>query len=221
MTQSVKRHSIGRPVGSDNEKVRNALLEAARRLFLANEFKAVSIKRIAEAAGVNGAMVNYYFGGKKGLYLAMVEDVFAPMVIRLEQIKSQENQSVADFISSYSCLLAENPWWPNFVVREVLFGEGEMRDFILEKFASTMAPTLLQAVEREVAAGNFRADVRPDFTLMSLMGLSVFPFIAKPILEKVMGLCLDAETVSQLATHNTELFLHGVSAVKTVNEESQ
>jgi len=214
MIQAVNRPGIGRPPGSDADKVRNSLLEAARGLFLNNEFKAVSIKRIAEAAGVNGAMVNYYFGGKKGLYLAMVEDVVASMLARLEQVRNVENQSIADFISSYSMVLVEHPWWPNFVVREVLFGEGELREFVLEKFASTLVPTLMQAVEAEIQAGNFRADVKPQFTVMSLMGLSVFPFLARPIIEQVMGWSLDAEKVSQLAAHNTELFLHGVSAVK-------
>ncbi|MBL4819671.1 MAG: TetR/AcrR family transcriptional regulator, partial [Gammaproteobacteria bacterium] len=70
-----KGRTLGRPIGGDSEKVKQKLLDAARQLFISCEFKAVSVRQIAKSAGVNGAMVNYYFGGKRGLYLAMVEQV--------------------------------------------------------------------------------------------------------------------------------------------------
>ena len=203
---------LGRPAGGNSEQVRADLLQAAREHFLSSEFKAVSIRLIAATAGVNGAMVNYYFGGKQGLYLAMTDDLLQSLELSLQQLGDESNVSVADFSSSYCKLLAENPWWPNFMVREVLFGKGETRAAVIGKFSSVLAPQLLQSIQREITAGHFREDLNPGLTLMSLMAMTIFPFLAKPMVESVLQLTIDQDTVNTLAAHNTQLFLHGVEA---------
>ena len=211
MIESKTRNSnLGRPAGRDSEKVKADLLQAARQHFLSSEFKAVSIRLIAETAGVNGAMVNYYFGGKQGLYMAMVDDLLQSLEQSLGELGNNSDVSVADFSRSYCKLLAENPWWPNFMVREVLFSEGEIRDAIIQKFGSVLAPRLLQSIQEGVETGRYRQDLNPGLTLISLMGMTVFPFIAKPILESVLNLSIDEKMATTLAEHNTQLFLHGI-----------
>src|SRR5678815_6090761 len=69
------RRPRGRPSARDDATVRESLLEAARRLFLARGFAAVSIREIAAEAGATAAMIHYYFGDKLGLYRAMLEAV--------------------------------------------------------------------------------------------------------------------------------------------------
>ena len=204
-----KRNNLGRPAGKDSERVRADLLDAAREHFLSREFKAVSIRRIAETAGVNGAMVNYYFGGKQGLYMAMVEDLFQRLEASLGELDRDSELTVADFSRSYCKLLAENPWWPNFFVREVLFSEGETREAIIDKFRSVFAPRLLQSIQAEISAGHFRQDLNPGLTLLSLMAMTIFPFLAKPMVEQILQLSLDETTVGVLAAHNTYRFLLG------------
>ena len=68
------------------------------------------MRQIAETAGVNAAMVNYYFGGKQGLYLAMIEVLLSGLEEKLKEIGSSEALSVADFSRSYSQVLLDNPW---------------------------------------------------------------------------------------------------------------
>lgn len=200
----------GRPAGGDSERVRRDLLGAARDHFLRRDFKAVSLREIASSAGVNGAMVNYYFGGKKGLYLAMVDDLFDSLDEKMRSLSDDSEFSIADFSRSYCLLLAENPWWPNFVAREILFSEGETREEVLQRFSKMIAPKLLQAIGHEVAEGNYRKDLSPELTIMSLMGMTIFPFLATPMVESVFGMKLDVAAASKLATHNINLFLNGV-----------
>jgi len=214
------RNNLGRPAGKDSERVRANLLDAAREHFLSREFKAVSIRRIAETAGVNGAMVNYYFGGKQGLYMAMVEDLFQRLEDSLGELDKDSALTVADFSHSYCKLLAENPWWPNFFVREVLFSEGETREAIIDKFRSVFAPRLLQSIQAEISAGHFRQDLNPGLTLLSLMAMTIFPFLAKPMVEQILQLSLDETTVGVLAAHNTKLFLHGVEVAAGAEVQS-
>ena len=63
-----KQRTRGRPKTTGAEDVRDALLNAARDLFLRYGYRAVSSRQIAAAAGANSAMIAYYFGGKPGLY---------------------------------------------------------------------------------------------------------------------------------------------------------
>jgi TetR/AcrR family transcriptional regulator len=128
MTEATKKRALGRPSGASNDQVKDNLLDAARQLFLSFDYQGVSVRQIAELAGVNPAMVKYYFGDKKGLYLALVEQLFVPMEAKLSEMRGQAQPKIADFIKNYTELLAENPWWPNFVAREVLFREGRFSE---------------------------------------------------------------------------------------------
>lgn len=202
----------GRPSGGDGDRVRGQLLQAARELFLDNEFRAVSIRQIASAAGVNGAMVSYYFGGKQGLYLAMVDEMLLSLQQKLENLHAPGTVSLVDFSRGYCQLLADNPWWPNFLVREVLFSDGEIRAAVIHKLGTTFVPTLLQSFRQEAAAGRYRSDLDPGLTLLSLMGMTVFPFLARPVVEQVLQMQVDSDFAARLADHNTQLFLHGVQA---------
>ena len=221
MIESKPRNgNLGRPAGRDSEKVKADLLQAARQHFLASEFKAVSIRRIGETAGVNGAMVNYYFGGKQGLYMAMVDDLFQSLEQSLGELGKNTDVKVEDFSSSYCHLLARNPWWPNFMVREVLFGEAEMREAMIAKFSSVSAPRLLQSIGEDIASGHFRQDLNPQLTLVSLLGMTIFPFLAKPMVEKILNFKIDETAAVALAEHNTQLFLRGVEETSAGGSQS-
>ncbi|MDP1929862.1 MAG: TetR/AcrR family transcriptional regulator [Gammaproteobacteria bacterium] len=202
----------GRPAGADTENVRALLLDAARKQFSVREFKGVSIKTIAEAAGVNGAMVHYYFGDKRGLYLTMVEQIFAPMIENLTLLEDSHYHSIEGFIKSYMALLAENPWWPNFVIREVLFGEEEFRLLIISRIRDHLAPGLLKLIQQEREDGHFRDDLEPRFALLSLMSMTIFPFLARPLLESALEIRVNEGAVDALSEHTCKLFLSGVIA---------
>ncbi len=202
----------GRPAGGDSDKVRADLLEAARTHFLSNEFKAVSLRNIADSAGVNAAMVNYYFGGKQGLYLAMVDELLQSIAASLDEIGRSESLTITEFASRYSLLLAANPWWPNFMVREVLFSDGEIRAAVLEKVKTMFAPSLLGLIQKEIANGNYRSDLDPQLALISLMGMTIFPFLARPMLSQVLNMEMNEELAGVISQHHAHLFLHGVMA---------
>ncbi|MEQ8955616.1 MAG: TetR family transcriptional regulator, partial [Gammaproteobacteria bacterium] len=203
----------GRPAGGDSDRVRTDLLDAARTHFLSNEFKAVSLRHIAETAGVNAAMVNYYFGGKQGLYLAMVDELLQSISASLEEIGRSESLTITEFARRYSLLLAQNPWWPNFMVREVLFSDGEIRSAILDKLKTLFAPSLLGLIQKEIDSGNYREDLNPRLALLSLMGMSIFPFLARPMLSQVLNMEMTDSQVATMSQHNAQLFLRGVTAI--------
>lgn len=69
---------------SEKRNTPQKLLSAAAPLFATSGFNAVTIHQIAEAAKVNVALISYYFGGKEGLYAAVLESQLCPLLQSLE-----------------------------------------------------------------------------------------------------------------------------------------
>lgn len=65
---------------------REALIVAAEQVFALYGFNAAGTRQLAEAAGVNQALISYHFGGKEGLYLAVFERIAAHLRKRLGPI---------------------------------------------------------------------------------------------------------------------------------------
>ena len=208
--ESQRKKNVGRPAAKDGEQVKADLMEAARQHFLKREFKAVSVREIAQSAGVNGAMVSYYFGSKQGLYIAMVQELMGSLEESLAELGDENDLTVTDFSRIYARVLVANPWWPNFLAREVLFQDGETRDAIVGQFASALAPRILKSIGLNIENGNYRKDLDPQLAMISMIGLTVFPFLAKPLFESVLHRNLDGNTVEQLVEHNIKLFHQGV-----------
>jgi TetR/AcrR family transcriptional regulator len=197
----------GRPKGRDPEAVRNALLSAARSLFSQRAFKAVSVRELAAAAKVNPAMVNYYFGDKQGLYEAMVEESLGPLLEALEEgVSSGRPISAQTLFGRYVDILAANPWLPNLLVREVLYGEPGFRDRYVRRFATRFAAGMSRSLRQDSAQGPLREDLDPELTLLSFISLAVFPFLARPIVEQALGLEISPEFARRWTRHSMRLF---------------
>ena len=206
------RRSRGRPTGGD-AAVREALLEAARRLFLARGFSAVSIRELAAAAGANAAMIHYYFGDKLGLYRAMLEGAVTPFRAALEDMRGRntgEGIDIRALIRLYMHTLAANPWVPQLIVQEVLAEGGRFRSQFIENFAGRLAPMFVEVLGREQAAGRLRADVDLRLAAVSVISLCVFPFVSLPVTSRVLGLSVEGDSLERLATHTGDVLLRGL-----------
>jgi AcrR family transcriptional regulator len=213
MSKQIKSNRLakarpGRPKGRDSEQSRLALIDAARDLFSVREFSAVSLRQIAEQANVNPAMVHYHFGGKEGLYSAMLEERFAPLLQQLELLPS-ERPTLSHFVDSYVRMLAANPWLPNLVVREVLYGASSFRQKFIEQFASRAGSIVPQIIKEESDAGRLRADLDPVFATLSLLSMALFPFIGRPVVEPALGLEMDESFVQSWVNHVLRIFYEG------------
>ena len=210
MSGKPRAKAPGRPPRMQGDQVPQLLLEAARSLFLAYEFKAVSVRNIATQAGVNPAMVNYYFGSKQGLYLAMVEQMLASLQQSLQSLQGAQG-SIAEFVAAYMRFLSQNPWWPNFIVREVLYGKEQFRSQIAQRINQSMASRVVAGIKAEIDAGKFRADLDPELAAWSLMGMMVFPFLSTPLVKTILHKEIDQSNIASFIEHTCQMFLQGAS----------
>jgi AcrR family transcriptional regulator len=194
--------------------VRSALLTSARDLFLQYGFRAVSARQVASRAGVDPAMVQYYFASKRGLYLAMIDGVVAPLRELVEgmNLASDRPADLATFLELYMRVAAANPWVPALLIREVLPAEGELRRDVVGRVIRPMAGALRQAIVRAQADGRLDPSLRPEFVLITVLSLAMWPFLVRPLVEPVLGIAFEGDRLDALIAHARGVLERGTGA---------
>ena len=126
----------------------------------------------------------------------------------IEQMAYAQAEGVASV--SGMRMLAANPWVPQLIVQEVLAEGGRFRTQFIEQFAGRLAPMLADVLRREQAAGRLRNDFDPKLGAISAISLCVFPFVSLPVTSRVLGLSVEGESLERLATHTSNVLLHGL-----------
>jgi TetR/AcrR family transcriptional regulator len=207
-----RRRGRGRPRGASAGNVRERLLTTARELFVRYGYRAVSSRQIGAAAGVNFAMIRYYFGGKPGLYREVLHGLLPAELTELGGLAERGGgPRLADILGNITRLWAANPWIAGFVLREVLMPAGPMRAMFLREFPERFAPLIERAVQAEIASGALRADLDPRLLVLSVVSLAVFPFLGFPLTSRVFGVQNDDEFVTRFLAHTQALLAHGTA----------
>lgn len=206
----VSQRKAGRPREQHREQVRARLVTAARELFARHGFDAVSLRQVADHSGVTPAMVNYYFGGKHGLWLAVLEDyleeALGSMLAARAEIEGPGGIDV--YLQRHAALLGRQPWVAPLLFREVILGGGPSADFV-ERFPAQLRELLRSAVERAKARREIDASLDTDLLVISLLAAAIFPFLVRPMVSRVFSTTVDADFAARWASHAAQLFHRG------------
>lgn len=200
----------GRPSSGKGFDSRQALIDAARELFAGNGYDEVSIKRIADAAGVNPAMIQYHFNGKSGLLETAFDEAIAPVVAELGTLSSRGGRIDLGLVFDiYMRTMAANPWLPKMILQHVLPEGGRLQDRTAHRIAGGVAPAIRGLIKRGQTNGELRRDLDPRLTTISLVSLALFPFLAQPVIKRVLGVELDGPLAAALVEHTSLMFHRG------------
>jgi AcrR family transcriptional regulator len=160
---------------------------AAKIVFHKKGFAAARTRDIAEEAGMNLALLNYYFRSKEKLFqLIMFEAVtgfMQNMAVVFNDEKTSFDRKVELMAENYINFCMKDPEAPLFVISEIRSHGAE----ILERMPA--AKMILQSVFikqfRVFAEKSKISEPNPLHFLMNLMGMIIFPFIGSPMIKKV------------------------------------
>src|SRR5262245_250765 len=161
-------------------QVRQRLVEAAIALAREQGFQAVGVRRIASAAGVTPGMIAYYFGDKRGLYEAMLESTYQQLVERMSALLERPGSigdPIARLVDLQISTLADTPWLPPLLAREVLARESPLREFFAERLAKGPAVLVPQMLRREMDAGRIRDDLDPVLLMLLILGMGIVAYL--------------------------------------------
>lgn len=207
----------GRP--QKNLEVRQLLIEHARDLFVVQPYDKVSTRLVAERAGVNIAMIRYYFGNKAGLFEAMLRETLRPMQLQMQKlIDESSHENFLDLMRTYYKEMAKVPKFPRLVAQVMNMPPSEVQRELLEKvFVDIAKPAQDVIFEKLIEEGVLRKDMDPKLCRVSYISLMVFPFIAPPPLLALHGIELNEEFLNRLIEHNIKLMSEGFVATTSTS----
>lgn len=206
---STERHR-GRPATAGQPDLRLQILDIAEELFSTHGYAATSVRQIAEQAGVNPALVHYYFGNKKALLQNVMDRALAPLVEAIAAMGDDPDTSPETIVRLLLYMAASHPNIPRLMTREVLLPGGEMKRHFAKNLAPSLGGALPGLLDQAKAAGRVRQDIDPAVSSMLIMAMCVFPFIARDLAEPVLGVHFDAGGVELLAQQISQLLRQGI-----------
>ncbi|PKP02257.1 MAG: TetR/AcrR family transcriptional regulator [Bacteroidetes bacterium HGW-Bacteroidetes-6] len=162
------------------------ILEAAREVFLEKGFDGARMQEIANKAGINKALLHYYFRTKEKLFMGIFVEAIGQLIPRVQsavQYSTSFRDLVTIFVHSYHDIMEANPYLPVFVVREI----NRMPELVVDmmKNKGFDVGMIKMIISFQVSQGNIRP-VDPVQFLISLIGQCIFPFIGMPLLKGVL-----------------------------------
>jgi AcrR family transcriptional regulator len=158
---------------------RAALLKAATRLFAERGYDAVPIGAVAAEAGVNKALISYHYGGKRGLYRAILVSAFAELAADLKAAEAEGQGAARTLGALLACLSRvreRSPAFPVLFLREVL--SHGVEPAALPHLAEILAVTQ-RVARRGMREGVFRR-VDPISLHFALFGSVVYFLATEP-----------------------------------------
>lgn len=157
---------------TDKPDKRQALMDTAERLFAERGFEAVSVRELAAEAGVNLAMVSYYFGSKEGLFEAIIEHKIPRTRQSLEHLLHSQLspwEKLSQTIDIYVDRMLSTPTFSRVIMREMsLQQRPEFVHRITEQIGLNM--DIIRSFIREgTEKGDFRY-VDEELTLATIFG---------------------------------------------------
>ena len=169
----------------ENKNTEQIILEAAEKIFLDKGYAATKTTEIAQEAGINHAMLHYYFRTKENLFNKIFENKVQYFLSSYSSAFSQKlpfREKVRLGIEAHFDFIGTNPKIPMFIMREVVSNE-EKRDFILQRIIPqglVVFDEWEQTIKEEVAKGNIQP-VNPVDLILNIASLNVFAYIAGQI----------------------------------------
>ncbi|WP_374350289.1 CerR family C-terminal domain-containing protein [Chitinimonas sp.] len=211
---SPPKHIVG-------DETRQALLDAATTVFLAEGFRAARVKDIAAAAGVRLSAINYHFGGKEGLYLAVLQ-YHARLALQHSPLPQPDagkplEQRFREFVRAMvvRMLDASNPSRiASLMVREAASPTPAL-DVMFETFSKPQSAVLLGML-----AELFGPAAAPDLLArcgLSVVGQSMVYVGMRPLVSKLRpDFYQRPEAVAELAEHIATFSWAGLSALAQI-----
>lgn len=163
-----------------------SILIAAREVFMQYGFDGASMQRIADRAGINKSLLHYYYRSKEKLFRQIFSKVFSKFIPHLGVIFTSDmsmEEKVIAFVDRYVDVFLEEPLIPIFVLQEIQKNPQHLTGLIREAGIDPdlMVSNIVGSMEKE----GIKMD-EPRHFLVNLIGLCVFPFVARPLVQRML-----------------------------------
>lgn len=201
-----------------HDDTRQTILDAAIQVFAETGEAGARTDAIARAAGVNKALLHYYFGTKEGLYEAALDAVSAGLMDRYRAVLdgpgSPGERLLRHFLNHFDHL-ASGGTFSRLMAHEMMrsrAGQPGRLDRVVALVFQPLHRRIGELMREGVASGQLRA-VDPGAAIVSLTGSNVFYFVSAPVFRELTG--VDPREPAWLARQRAALLDFAASILYT------
>ena len=198
-----------------DKNTEETILQSARKSFMQKGLSGARMQDIADGAGINKALVHYYFESKENLFNLIFEEEFGKFFFNLASVISSDIplfEKIEEIVSLDIERLSQFPDMPLFVINEV----SRNPKMLAERFDQLKLKDVLGNFQKQISAeikkGTIKTITAPQL-LINIQSLSIFPFIAKPMLKKLMQLS-EKQYQQMIQIRKKEVALFVINALK-------
>ncbi len=176
-----------------NEKSPQAeILQGAMDEFIEFGKKGARMQSIADRAGVNKALLHYYFSTKENLHREVLRRVFEKGFSQISQsldLPLEPGKQIRALIRSYFTFIRSLPELPKLMVHEIMSSPQEVVDFFGRLISENpnYPKAFAQVIDEGVTRGHFNP-VDPRQFLITTISSIVFFFVAKPLFIEILDI---------------------------------
>ena len=173
-----------------DKKSEEKILDAARDVFIEKGFDGARMEEISKKAGINKALLHYYYRTKEKLFDSIFDlvmgDFFRDTIAKMSS-DAPFFEKIEYFVNAYLTIIMKNPHIPGFIINELnrnpqrLVSIFEKTPIVKNNAFSKFAKTIQEEVEKGTIE-----PIEPEQLIVNIIGLCIFPIIAKPILTGII-----------------------------------
>ena len=161
------------------------IMDAARTVFLRKGMDGARMQEIADEAGINKALLHYYFRNKEKLFQAILHETFRkafPDVMGIMDSEMEFEKKIEAFIDKYFDILQQNPYLPSFMLREINRDPSSAAAVI--KNSGFEPVRIFKVLELAMDSGRIRR-MDPRELMVNIISMVVFPFAIAPLAREI------------------------------------
>ncbi|PKQ60941.1 hypothetical protein BZG02_17495 [Labilibaculum filiforme] len=180
-------------------ETQESILIAARIIFAQKGLAGARMQEIADTAGINKALLHYYYKSKEKLFEQIFEEALVKIMRPLSTFLADDSelfQKIRNICNIYHKVLFEYPFLPNFILNEVTTDPSRIFNIMTKEDVLEAKGKTLQQINKAVQSGKIRA-IDPQELILNIISLSVFPFAARPMAEELLFKDVDMDEMLQ------------------------
>ena len=176
-------------MGAEEAQTEKLIKEKAKILFFQKGFLNATTQEIADEAGVNRALIHYYFRSRELMLEALLDETLQEKRDRVRSVLTSDlpfREKIANYIDTIVDYGLKYPYLDNFIISETARRPEKVKLFCAkDRFKSS--DLIREALEHEIKKGKI-APISAEHFMVNLISLCNYPLLAKSVIQTIHGL---------------------------------
>jgi TetR/AcrR family transcriptional regulator len=173
---------------SETPQTETLIKETAKRIFFQKGLLNATTQQIADEAGVNRALIHYYFRSRDQLFRTVLEEAVNETRNKVDSIFNSDEPfkiKISKYLDVFIDRNAEFPYIQNFIITEIMQDPEKMKEHFSRK-RNHMLKHIVPPLKKEIENGNIEP-IDPEHFIVNMMSMCSYPLVAKPFIQNMFS----------------------------------